>query len=51
MAAAGARLAISLARGSHPESHRLELATSLVVRQSTTTPAHQGFEVLAGGAS
>lgn len=38
MASAGARLAISLARGFAPESHRLELATSLVVRQSTAVP-------------
>ncbi|HEY3481720.1 MAG TPA: LacI family DNA-binding transcriptional regulator [Streptomyces sp.] len=45
MAAAGARLAISLARGTHPESHRLELATSLVVRQSTAAPAHQVVSV------
>lgn len=49
MAAAGARLAISLARGTHPESHRLELATSLVVRQSTAAPAHQSNGALAGG--
>jgi LacI family transcriptional regulator len=49
MAAAGARLAISLARGTHPESHRLELATSLVVRHSTAAPAHRGNGALAGG--
>jgi LacI family transcriptional regulator len=48
MAAAGARLAIALARGTHPESHRLELATSLVVRHSTAAPAHEGFRVVSG---
>ncbi|KZB85935.1 LacI family DNA-binding transcriptional regulator [Amycolatopsis regifaucium] len=39
MAVAGARLALSLARGRVPESHRIELATSLVVRDSTAPPA------------
>jgi DNA-binding LacI/PurR family transcriptional regulator len=38
MAAAGARLAITLARGEEPEHRRLELVTSLVVRQSTAPP-------------
>ncbi|NBH10845.1 LacI family DNA-binding transcriptional regulator [Amycolatopsis sp. SID8362] len=49
MAAAGARLAISLARGVHPASQRVELATSLVVRQSTAAPVHRRTEVLSGG--
>jgi DNA-binding LacI/PurR family transcriptional regulator len=35
MAAAGARMAITLARGGKPEHHRVELATSLVIRSST----------------
>jgi DNA-binding LacI/PurR family transcriptional regulator len=35
MAAAGARMAITLARGAQPEHHRVELATSLVIRSST----------------
>jgi LacI family transcriptional regulator len=35
MAAAGARMAIVLANGGQPEHHRVELATSLVVRSST----------------
>jgi DNA-binding LacI/PurR family transcriptional regulator len=34
MAAAGARMALTLARGQQPEHHRVELATSLVVRSS-----------------
>jgi DNA-binding LacI/PurR family transcriptional regulator len=38
MAAAGARLAIALARGEEPANRRIELATSLVVRQSTAPP-------------
>jgi DNA-binding LacI/PurR family transcriptional regulator len=38
MAAAGARLAIALGRGRAPESHRIELATSLIVRHSTAPP-------------
>jgi DNA-binding LacI/PurR family transcriptional regulator len=49
MAAAGARLAIALARGLAPEARRLELATSLVVRHSTAAPAHEGHRVLSGG--
>lgn len=48
MAAAAARLALSLARGQAPESQRVELATSLVVRHSTAAPAHDG-RVLSGG--
>jgi DNA-binding LacI/PurR family transcriptional regulator len=43
MAATGARLAISLAGGRTPAGHRLELATSLVVRRSTAAPAAKGF--------
>jgi LacI family transcriptional regulator len=39
MAAAGTRLAITLARGEKPEHRRIELATTLVVRQSTAPPA------------
>jgi DNA-binding LacI/PurR family transcriptional regulator len=38
MAAAGARLALELARGEQPAHRRVELATSLVVRQSTAPP-------------
>ncbi|MEV8437730.1 LacI family DNA-binding transcriptional regulator [Actinosynnema sp. NPDC051121] len=38
MAAAGTRLAITLARGEEPEHRRIELATTLVVRQSTAAP-------------
>jgi LacI family transcriptional regulator len=38
MAAAGTRLAITLARGEEPEHRRIELATTLVVRQSTAPP-------------
>lgn len=38
MAAAGARLALSLARGEQPAHRRVELATSLVIRQSTAPP-------------
>jgi LacI family transcriptional regulator len=38
MAAAGARMAIALAGGGQPEHHRVELATSLVVRSSTAAP-------------
>jgi DNA-binding LacI/PurR family transcriptional regulator len=38
MAAAGARLVMDLARGEQPAHRRIELATSLVVRQSTTPP-------------
>jgi LacI family transcriptional regulator len=38
MAAAGTRLAITLARGDEPEHRRIELATTLVVRQSTAPP-------------
>jgi len=48
MAAAGARLALSLAYGHAPESHRIELATSLVVRQSTAPPPHDS-RTLSGG--
>ena len=39
MAAAGARLVLALARGEKPEQTRIELATNLVVRQSTAPPA------------
>ncbi len=39
MAAAGTRLAITLARGEKPEHRRIELATTLVVRHSTAPPA------------
>jgi DNA-binding LacI/PurR family transcriptional regulator len=38
MAAAGARMVITLARGGKVEHHRVELATSLVVRSSTAPP-------------
>ncbi|AOS63898.1 LacI family DNA-binding transcriptional regulator [Actinoalloteichus hymeniacidonis] len=38
MAAAGARLALSLATGEEPSHTRIELATSLVVRGSTAPP-------------
>ena len=38
MAAAGARLALDLARGEQPTHRRVELATSLVVRQSAAPP-------------
>jgi DNA-binding LacI/PurR family transcriptional regulator len=38
MAAAAARMAITLARGGQPEHHRVELATSLVLRFSTAQP-------------
>ncbi|MCP2164148.1 LacI family DNA-binding transcriptional regulator [Goodfellowiella coeruleoviolacea] len=39
MAAAGARMALGLARGEVVGPQRVELATSLVVRQSTAAPA------------
>ncbi|WP_199439996.1 LacI family DNA-binding transcriptional regulator [Umezawaea beigongshangensis] len=39
MAAAATRLVLTLARGERPEHWRLELATSLVVRQSTAPPS------------
>ncbi|MGC7094625.1 LacI family DNA-binding transcriptional regulator [Amycolatopsis lurida] len=39
MAAAGTRLLLALARGEEAEHRRVELATSLVVRQSTAPPA------------
>ncbi len=38
MAAAGARLALRLARGEHPSQTRVELATELVIRESTAPP-------------
>jgi LacI family transcriptional regulator, xylobiose transport system transcriptional regulator len=38
MGAAAANMVITLARGEQPEQHRLELATSLVVRDSTAPP-------------
>jgi DNA-binding LacI/PurR family transcriptional regulator len=41
MAMAGAQLMLTLAAGEHPLHRRLELATSLVVRQSTAAPAPQ----------
>lgn len=40
MAAAGARLALDLARGEQPAHRRVELATSLVIRHSTAAPPH-----------
>lgn len=39
---AGAQLMLTLAAGEDPLHRRLELATSLVVRQSTTAPPPQG---------
>jgi DNA-binding LacI/PurR family transcriptional regulator len=42
MAMAGAQLMLTLAAGEDPLHRRLELATSLVVRQSTTAPPPQG---------
>jgi DNA-binding LacI/PurR family transcriptional regulator len=39
MAETAARMAITLSRGVEPVSRRLDLATSLVVRQSTAAPA------------
>ena len=38
MAMAGARLAIRLAHGEHPSQTRVELATELVIRESTAPP-------------
>ena len=38
MAATGARLALRLARGEHPSQTRVELATELVIRESTAPP-------------
>lgn len=38
MAAAGARLALNLARGEKPPHRRIELATSLLLRHSTAPP-------------
>jgi LacI family xylobiose transport system transcriptional regulator len=38
MAEAAARLVISISRGEHPANLRLDLATSLVLRQSTAPP-------------
>jgi LacI family transcriptional regulator len=38
MAIAGARLALRLARGEHPSQTRVELATELVIRESTAPP-------------
>jgi len=42
MAMAGAQLMLTLAAGERPLHRRLELATSLVVRQSTAAPAPRG---------
>lgn len=42
MAMAGAQLIVALAAGEQPLHRRLELATSLVVRQSTAAPAARG---------
>jgi DNA-binding LacI/PurR family transcriptional regulator len=39
MAVAGARLALRLARGEHPSQTRVELATELVIRESTAAPS------------
>jgi LacI family transcriptional regulator, xylobiose transport system transcriptional regulator len=39
MGAASARLVLSLANGEQPTANRIELATALVVRQSTASPA------------
>jgi DNA-binding LacI/PurR family transcriptional regulator len=38
MAMAGARLALRLARGEQPSQTRVELATELVIRESTAPP-------------
>jgi LacI family transcriptional regulator len=38
MAASGARLVLALARGEHPTQTRAELATELIVRESTAPP-------------
>jgi DNA-binding LacI/PurR family transcriptional regulator len=38
MAMAGARLVLRLARGEHPSQTRVELATELVIRESTAPP-------------
>jgi DNA-binding LacI/PurR family transcriptional regulator len=38
MAVAGARLALRLANGEHPSQTRVELATELIVRESTAPP-------------
>lgn len=38
MAMAGARLALRIARGEHPSQTRVELATELVIRESTARP-------------
>jgi LacI family transcriptional regulator len=40
MAIAGARLALRLARGERPTQTRVELATELVIRESTAPPSH-----------
>jgi DNA-binding LacI/PurR family transcriptional regulator len=39
MAIAGARLALRLARGEEPSQTRVELATELIVRESTAPPS------------
>jgi DNA-binding LacI/PurR family transcriptional regulator len=39
MAAAAARLVLALAAGESPDHHRVELATTLIVRKSTAAPA------------
>jgi len=39
MAVAGARLALRLANGEHPSQTRVELATELVIRESTARPS------------
>lgn len=40
MAIAGARLALRLARGERPAQTRVELATELIIRESTAPPSH-----------
>lgn len=45
MGVAAARLALTLAAGEQPEQTRIELATTLVVRDSTAGPGHRNVSV------
>ncbi|WP_285559267.1 hypothetical protein [Actinoplanes regularis] len=40
MAVAATEMALALGRGEHPPQIGVELATNLMVRQSTAPPAH-----------
>lgn len=42
MAVTAARLVLTLARGDEPTQTRVELATELIIRESTAPPGHQG---------